>query len=118
MNINNKIIKLDIANEVSRRRYSLNENLSDKLTKRLKRKYKIKIYIEDTEKIINYYQKIYDFITTRLNKYILKTTTGFTEPQFIKRDELEKEVYRKYNKEDKDVLNKIIDWVIYWEYLR
>ncbi len=113
----NADIRADLANYISRNHYS-RKNLETRTKNWFQRKHKIKLTHEETEKFLAYFQGIYEFVKQELPKYTKPSTTGFASPEFVDGKSLQKEAARKYNQENLQVLNIVIGWVVYFEYLR
>lgn len=112
-----KEIYHDICHEVARLRYD-KDNLAERLIKRIKKKFKEKIEKQKMEQIIHDVDLLYNYASKRLPKFILPSTTGYSEPQFVKMNDLIKDIKKKFPKIDSKVLSDTAGWVMYWEYLR
>lgn len=114
----NKRVQLDLANYISRQHYSLLDNLTKRTKTWLRRKHKVTISLEDVEGWIHHIQEIYSVIEDILPKFIKPSSTGFAHPDFIEKAKLEQTVFRKFKNVDQDVVRTVINWVVYYEYLR
>ena len=107
----------DISHETARNHHD-NKNLAERLRRRVKRKFGILLHKQDVEEVIHTTTEIYNYAAKQLPNYLLPTTTGYSEPQFVKRDILTDDISQKFQDHDLVTLSAIIEWVIYWEYLR
>jgi len=111
-------IQLEIANWTSREPYDKLAEIESKISGRLLRKYKIKVETEElNEKIVNYKQ-IYDFVKKNLPRYLLTSKSGLAEPQNVKNRELKDLLTKSFPRLNAEILEKIMGWVIEYEYLR
>ncbi|MGD0279717.1 MAG: hypothetical protein ABSC11_10470 [Smithella sp.] len=113
----NNDIYHDICHEVARLRYDKN-NLAERLVKRIKRKYKENIEKQIIEQIIHDVDLLYNYTAKKLPEFIVPSTTGYADPQFMKMDDLLEDIKKKFPKTDKVVMAHVARWVMYWEYLR
>lgn len=117
-NFNTKKIQLDIANWALREFYELPKDIEIKINNRLIRKYKLKVDSKELSGRIKYYREIYSFAKKNLSKFILPSKGGFAEPKYVKYEEITRFLSDKFPYEDQRILDIIIAWVVYHEYLR
>lgn len=112
-----KEIYNDISNEIAKLRYD-KDNLPERLKRRIRRKFQENIEKQNIEQIIHDIGLLYSYTSKRLPKFTMPSTTGYAEPQFVKINDLIKDVKGKFPKTSKKVLSDVAGWVVYWEYLR
>ena len=117
-NFSNYKIQFDIANWSSREPYETFPNIERKIRGRLQRKYKLKVDSKILDEKIKNYREIYDIIKENLPKYISPSESGYAEPKYVKNNEIKEFLTKRFPIEDKKILESIIGWVIYYEYLR
>jgi hypothetical protein len=113
-----KDILLDIATESARRYGSLPPDFAEKMAKRIRRKFAVKIEPAKLNELALHYKEVYAF-----GKSILKD--HLTPPKGIYADvgdvDLEKfldNLLKNFPEDDSDILREIRNWIIYFEYLR
>jgi hypothetical protein len=112
-----KEIYYDICHEIARLRYD-QKDLSKRLSKRVKRKFRENIAIEQIDPLIDAINSVYEYAGRKLPQFTNPSTTGFASPEFIRIDDFEVDVEDQFPDEDKKVISDVVRWVIYWEYLR
>lgn len=117
-NFNTQEIQFDIANWVSREPYETLSDIERKINNRLQKKYKLKIDLKILGKKIRNYKEIYNIAKQNLPKYTLPSESGYAEPQYIKDKEIKEFLIKRFPREHKKILDTIISWVVYYEYLR
>ena len=113
----NKEIYHDICYEIARLKYN-QVDLPKRLSKRVKRKFQVNIDVNKIEQLIKNVYSIYEYAQKKLPQFTMPSTTGYANPEFIRIDEFETEVTGQFPGEDRKVIIDIINWVVYWEYLR
>ncbi len=106
-----------ICHEVARRRYD-QKDLSQRILKRVKRKFRENITDDQIKQVIETVFSIYEFTKDKLPQFTDPSTTGYTNPKFIRVDGLEKVVKEQFPDEEDKVLSDVVSRVIYYEYLR
>ena len=117
-NFNTQKIQLDIANWTSQEPYAIFLDIERKIKNRLQKKYKLKIDPKILEEKIRNYKAIYNITKENLPKYTFPSESGYSEPQYIKNEEIKKFLTKRFPSEDEKILDIIISWVVYYEYLR
>ena len=118
INFNTPETQFDIANWTSREPYAIFSDIKRKINSRLQKKYKLKVDSKILEGKIRNYKEIYNFVKKNLPKFTLPSKSGYADPQFIKNDELQEFLAKIFPSENKKILDAIISWVVYYEYLR
>ena len=117
-NFNIKKIKIDIANLTSREPYEIQANIERKIFSSLQKKYKLKFDSKKLKEQIRNYKEIYSITKENLPKYTFPSESGYAEPKYIKKEEIKKFLTKSFPMENKKILDTIINWVVYYEYLR
>ena len=117
-NFNIQEILLDIANWTSREPYGIRADIERKIASCLQRKYKSKFDSKKIKERIRNYKEIYSITKENLSRYTLPSKSGYAEPQYVKNAEIKKFLAKRFPAENKKILDTIINWVVYYEYLR
>jgi hypothetical protein len=113
-----KTILLDLANETVRRYGDLAPDFPDKMAKRIKRKFSLKIETQRIAELAHHYKTIYDFAKSILKEYLGPTTGQYSDPKDIDSKNFLAKLVKEYPNDDHEILEKISDYVVYYEYLR
>ena len=112
-----KEIYSDICHEIARLRYD-REDLSQRLSKRVKRKFNENLSKDQIDHMIETITSVYEYTKRKLPQFTIPSTTGYSSPEFVRIDELEAVVNDQFPDEDRNVISDVVRWVMYWEYLR
>jgi hypothetical protein len=114
-----KTALLDLATEATRKYGNLPSDFPEKMKRRIKRKFSINVEIEKISELSYHFKEIYNLAKSILPNHINKDTRGeYANPQDINSKSFFTEIAEKYPDDDNDILEKIINWAIYYEYLR
>jgi len=113
-----KIIQIDIANETARHYGALENDFSEKLVRRIRRKFKTKLEVNEVSVLAGHYKDIYAVAAKVLKDCLLPRTEKYADPKDIDHIKYMKLVGNNFPNDEKDILEKITGWAIYWEYLR
>ncbi|MGH1471105.1 MAG: hypothetical protein ACRBCS_07915 [Cellvibrionaceae bacterium] len=114
-------IREDILNEAARNYYN-DKNLVERLRRRVKRKFGSLVDKSEINDTIILSKNIYESVKALLPNFTESNKTAFADPQDINYDFLAKAVHEKSlsnkNQFNLDDIHQVVNWVIYWEYLR
>ena len=111
-------IRLDLASETGRRFAVLPPDFAQKMARRLQRKFKVKIAVDVIIKLVNSNASIYHFTASVLKECILPHIDEYASASHVDDNKLMGKVRAQFPIEDVRILNEIVGWVIYYEYLR
>ncbi len=113
-----KEIQLDLANETSKVYGPVPSDFADRMVKRIRRKFKVKVDTSEVADLADTFKNIYSFGKGVLSDYLGAPKDKCASVEDISLDKYRDRIAREYPKVDTDLLVIIGDWVIYWEYLR
>lgn len=113
-----KTILLDLANETTRKYGNLAPDFPKKMKRRIKRKFSTKVEIEEVSALSFHFKEIYNFAKSIFSNYLKPPSGEYATPQDIDFENFSAKIAEKYPDDDNDILEKISNWVIYYEYLR
>ena len=120
MEIEDKEVRLDIAGEVLRMRYSLEnpQDLHKKWVKRIRRKFKVKTDVDTIAKYADRYNSHYDSGKENLKECLRPPTGGYASADNVDDSKFMRLLKEEYPEEDEEILEIVKFYVVYYEYLR
>jgi len=113
-----KEIKLYLANETVRGGYGpIIEGFEEIMVKRLRRKYKLKVSINEVTELIHKYNNIYSVGRSFLWDYLPPAKGEYASPGDFDQDNFIARLSNEFPTVDKDILELIGRWIVYCEYL-
>jgi hypothetical protein len=113
-----KEVLLDLATETVRRYGSLPPDFAEKMAKRIRRKFAVKIEPGEINNLAHHYKEIYTFGAAILKDYLSPPKGKYATPGDVDFDKFLNALIKKFPDDDLDILSKISGYVIYYEYLR
>jgi hypothetical protein len=113
-----KIILLDLANESVRRYGDLPPDFADKMAKRIRRKFSVKVESQNIFQFALHYKEIYEFGKSILRECIRPSNGRYADSSDVYGERFLNRLREKFPEDDTDILNKISGWIVYYEYLR
>ena len=113
-----KNILLDLANETVRRYGDLDPDFPEKMARRIKRKFSVKVETQIILEYIFHYKEIYGFAASILKEYLMHPKGKYADPRDVDVEKFLHRLSERYPDEDNEILEKISGWVVYYEYLR
>ncbi len=113
-----KSVLLDLANETVRRYGALAPDFADKMAKRMKRKFAVKIESQKLSEFVLHYQEIYEFAKSILRNNLKPPKGIYADASDVDVENFLYRLIEKFPDDDVDILHKISGWVVYYEYLR
>ena len=113
-----KHILLDLAAETGRRCAVLPPDFAQKMSRRLRRKFKLTVAKDEITVTANSYVAIYKFATLALRESLLPNNDIYASLSHIDDSKFMGKLTAQFPDEALDILNEIAHWVIQYEYLR
>jgi hypothetical protein len=113
-----KHILLDLANETARRYGDLPQNFAETMAKRIQRKYSVRVEPQEIDQLALHYKDIYKQTKAILIDYLRPPKDEIAESGYVDIEGLLDRLMTDFPDENGHILRKIIDWVVYYEYLR
>lgn len=113
-----KRILLDLANEVARKYGDLPPDFTDKMAKRYKRKFSVKVESQIILQFALHCKEIYEFGKSILREYIHASKGKYADSRDVDGKRFLDRLIEKFPEDDTDILNEISGWIVYYEYLR
>jgi hypothetical protein len=113
-----KEIQLDLANETVRRYGPIESDFPERMARRIYRKFGAKVDVKTVSERVRYYKEIYASACSILSECLQPPEGEYAD---IKDVDLEKYLARieeQFPTSDRDILETIAGWTIYYEYLR
>ena len=111
-------IIIDLASEIGRRCASLPPDFAQKMVRRIKRKFKVKLTQDEITILANQYAEMYRFAALALKESLLPHTDIYASLSHIDHVKFMGKLTSQFPAEDAAILNEIAHWVIQYEYLR
>ena len=113
-----KHILLDLANETARRYGDLPQNFAETMAKRIQRKYSVRVEAQEIADVALHYKDIHEHAKAVLTDYLRPPKDEIVESGDVGIEGLLDRRMTDLPDDNGDILLKIIDWVVYYEYLR
>jgi hypothetical protein len=115
-----KNILLDLANETGRIYGNLPGDFANKMVKRIRRKFAVKVDAKQVDECALHYKEIYAFGASVFREYLKPKppTEIFAQPGDVDFKSFVARIKAKFPADDVDSLEGICGWVLYYEYLR
>jgi len=88
------------------------------MAKRIQRKYSVRVETQEIAQLAMHYKDIYKLTKAYLVDYLRPTKDEIAVSGNVDIESLLDRLMTDFPDEDGDILRKIIDWVVYYEYLR
>ena len=111
-------IFLDLATETGRRFGVLPPDFAPKMVRRLRRKFKVKVSVEEITMLADGYVAIYRFAASVLHECLLPNNDEYASLSHVDGPKFMGKIAAQFPAEDASILNEIAHWVIQYEYLR
>ena len=113
-----KHILLDLANETARRYGDLPSTFAVTMAKRIQRKYSVRLETQEIAQLALNYKDIYKLTKAYLVDYLRPPKDEIAMSGDVEIGGLLDRLMADFPDEDGDILHKIIDWIVYYEYLQ
>jgi hypothetical protein len=113
-----KHILLDLANETARRYGDFPQNFAETMAKRIQRKYSVRVETQEIAQLALHYKDIYKLTKALLIDYLRPPKDEIAVSGDVDIEGLLDRLMTDFPDYDGEILLKIIDWVVYYEYLR
>ncbi len=112
-----KPILLDLANETARRFAVLPPDFAQKMVKRIRRKFKVKLDVNVIAELTAHYASVYRFAESALQECLLPVRGEYASLTDVDDQKYMAKISAQFPAEDADILNAIAGWPIF-NYLR
>ena len=113
-----KDILLDIATESARRYGNLPPDFAEKMAKRIRRKFAVKIEPAKINELALHYKEVYDFGKLTLKDCLLPSDGTYAILSKINLEKFSEDLAKKFPDDASDILDEFENIVIHYEYLR
>jgi hypothetical protein len=113
-----KDVLLDLATETVRRYGSLPPDFAEKMARRIRRKFAVKMEPAKIDNLAFHYKEIYMFGAATLKDYLQPPKGKFASTGDVDLEKFLASLAKRFTGDDFDILGKIGGFVIYYEYLR
>jgi hypothetical protein len=113
-----KDVLLDLATETVRRYGSLPPDFAEKMARRIRRKFAVKMEPAKIDHLAFHYKEIYMFGAAILQDHLQPPKGKFASTGDVDLEKFIDSLVKKFPDDDFDILGKISGIVIYYEYLR
>jgi len=113
-----KQIIFDLANETGRHWDALPPDFPQKMAKRIRRKFKLKLDVETIARLADHNQSIYAFAAVALKDCLLPAKGPYASPADVDNQKYMELIQKQFPNDDKDILDLLAGWAVYYEYLR
>ncbi|MDP1624612.1 MAG: hypothetical protein Q8L64_02465 [bacterium] len=114
----NKSIFLDLATETLRKYGEIPSGFAEKMAKRIRRKFGVKVESDKIIELAFHYKAIYSFGKSILKDYLSPPKGNYASTEDVDTEKFLASLAKKYPDESLDVLQTVVGYVIYYEYLR
>ena len=113
-----KSVLLDLANESTRRYGDLPPDFVDKMARRIRRKFSVKVEHQKILQFALHCKEIYEFGKSVFRECLKSPKGKYADPSDVDEAKFLGRLVEKFPDDDIEVLTKVSDWVVYYEYLR
>jgi len=118
IHIVDKNIALDLANETLREYGDLPPDFAEKMVKRIRRKFAVKIEQQDILEHALYYKEVYAFGKSIFKQFLGQQHGKYASSEDVDIEKLIAALVQKYPHDDLEILQNIVGALIYYEHLR
>jgi hypothetical protein len=111
-------ILLDLASETGRRFAVLPPDFVQKMAKRIRRKFKVKMELDEIANLASGYAAIYVFAASALKECLLPVRGEYASLADIEDAKYMGKIAGQFPHEDAPILKEMAHWAVYYEYLR
>ena len=111
-------ILLDLASQTGQRCAVLPPDFAQKMQRRLRRKFKVKVELDTIASIVEKHASIYNFGAAVLRARLLPSDDVYASLSHIDDAKFMAKIAEQFPNEETAILNEIAHWVIQYEYLR
>lgn len=113
-----KNVFIDLATETLRRYGALPSDFAEKMARRLRRKFRVKIEPEKISELAVHYKEIYSFGASILSDYLNPSKGKYSSTEDVDMERFLASLVRKHPDEISEIIQIVAGYVIYYEYLR
>lgn len=110
-------ILTDLADQTARNFGRTDANFAGKMARRLLRKFALRLSREEILEQAAHYAAIYQLASLMLAECLQPSTDGFAHPENVDDESYMALLVQNFPDDEREILNIIGGWVIYYEYL-
>lgn len=109
---------IDLATETLRKYGELPPDFPEKMAKRIRRKFRVKLEPEKIRELVLHYKEIYAFGKSTLKEYLSPPKGKHISAADVDTERFLASLRTKYPDEFREIIQIAVGYVIYYEYLR
>ena len=109
---------IDLATESLRKYGELPPDFAEKMAKRIRRKFRVKLKTEKINELAMHYKEIYTFGKSILQEHLSPSQGKYTSAADVDTERFLANLKKKYPDEIREIIQIAAGYVIYYEYLR